>query len=353
MITLSSLRIPSTSPLSLNQVLGLERSPLERFTLFPILWVSWKNSRLNQSSLVVSSLQLFLLFFFCLLRVLLSDFLVEEFFDGDEVDIDMLVQDHELKFACITDNFQAIGDNFMEAGGQIPANLISREEKKALLCMAREFSKCGLRDGCLHFEARCRKREENQNGRQESIVEVMAIELNLRLGGAEVFSFVLSAHAVDLVQQSVRISLGLPVLIPNSVPNNFSEERASYKIERGRNFEGERNRTTSRYSSSLNFQAPCSGFFSGARFPRSLLSEENLLEMVIFSQPGVKITAPPEGNSYLGWMVVSGSSPEASLSNLRLLSSLVSFDIVPSPVDLSYASPSEFPCPFSFSSLSC
>ena len=215
---------------------------------------------------------------------------VEEYLQGDEVDLDMLVQDGEVKYLAVTDNFPPIEPYFLERGGQIPSAL-GDPSVRALHAMAGSMVK-GLRleHGCFHVEARVTDRGP------------VPIEANLRLGGAEVYGFNLAAYGVDLVEGATRIALGLPVARVDT-------------------------RRAERFLASINFVPPRSGIVRAIRVPPEITSDAAVRELVMFKSVGDAIRVPPDGFEYVGWMIVEGSSAEDARRRLDALAGAVHVEI--------------------------
>src|SRR3989338_6693468 len=96
------------------------------------------------------------------------DIFVEEYIDGDEVDIDILIQNGKIKYYSITDNFQTEEPFFVETGEQIPSSL-PENRQEALFELAEEtLEKLKIQNSVVHFEAKSTK-----NG-------PVPIEVNLR-----------------------------------------------------------------------------------------------------------------------------------------------------------------------------
>src|SRR5579859_1780847 len=83
-----------------------------------------------------------------------TDILAEEYLDGAEIDVDLLVQNGEIKFHAFNDNFPTKEPFFVETGDAMP----SRHEAKDLsdvLRMAKDVvGALGLTNGALHLEAK-------------------------------------------------------------------------------------------------------------------------------------------------------------------------------------------------------
>lgn len=164
------------------------------------------------------------------------DLIVEQFFEGHEIDLDILIQDNQMKFLALSDNLPPLEPWFYEQGGILPSIYLSQTEKKAIeTIVAKWISKMNFQSAVLHFEARCRPAsiyesnvntfrilDENnnyivdENAYYRFLIEnessfIMPIEINPRLGGAEAWSMSLAAHDVNMMTEYVNICLGLPL----------------------------------------------------------------------------------------------------------------------------------------------
>jgi hypothetical protein len=83
--------------------------------------------------------------------------LVEEFYDGHELDIDMLVQNNKVIFIGISDNFKPKEPEFFETGNARPSIELSKAETKAIECLMYAWiPRLNVQNAVLHFEAFCR-----------------------------------------------------------------------------------------------------------------------------------------------------------------------------------------------------
>lgn len=214
----------------------------------------------------------------------------EEYIAGDEVDIDLLLVDGEVRYARVSDNFAPIEPWFLERGGRLPS-LLSAASQQALIDMAAAVLRTlGIPCGGVHFEARL-----GANGG-------VPIEINLRIGGAEVCAFHRGAFGVNLLEQAVRIALGLPLTI------TAAEQLRAYCV-------------------STNFIPAQSGRIRGIHVAPEVKSSPYCEEVVIFREIGDTIKLPPEGFDYYGWMVASGTTPDAASAHLAQLMEGVSVQI--------------------------
>jgi len=187
--------------------------------------------------------------------------MAEEYIDGNEVDIDILLQNGKIKFWSMSDNDATREPFFVETGQCIPSRL-SPSQQAELVDVAEEIlERLGVENGCIHFEAKYGSRGP------------MPIEINLRMGGDEVYYFVKTAWGVDLVANAARIMLGQYI-------------RPIAKPERPKKF------VSGKY-----FLPPHSGVLASLQLPESVESGE----LQFFKKVGDAVLAPPLGYEYLGW----------------------------------------------------
>ena len=212
-----------------------------------------------------------------------SAIMAEEYIDGNEVDIDMLLQNGKVKFWSMSDNDATREPYFVETGQCIPTRL-SQSQQMELVTMAEEMlERLGVEHGCIHFEAKYGSRGP------------MPIEINLRMGGDEVYDFVKTAWGVDLVENAVRIALGVYV-------------RRISKPERPKKF-----------ISGKYFLPPHSGVLTSLALPEKVKDGE----LKFFKQVGDAVLAPPLGYEYLGWTyAIADTLGEAEERVERLLESV-------------------------------
>ena len=218
--------------------------------------------------------------------------LAEEYIDGHEVDIDMLLQNGKVKFASISDNDQTAEPFFVETAQSIPSNL-PEQDQQSLIAMAEEtLEKLDLQNGCIHFEAK-----STESG-------PVPIEINLRMGGDEVYSFVKGAWGVDLIEYAVKISLGIffPKINKPALPLKY---------------------ITGKY-----FLSDHSGIITKLdMLPRMPGKYKCLEEIHVDKKIGDPILVPPEGYEYLGWITVSGKNVLDAEENLRELEKHIKYEI--------------------------
>ncbi|MDP2812325.1 MAG: ATP-grasp domain-containing protein [bacterium] len=209
------------------------------------------------------------------------DIFVEEYIAGDEVDLDIVLQNGKIKFHSITDNHQTKEPFFVETGDSIPSSLSNINQLNLVNLAEKTLEKLGVQNGIVHFEAKSTK-----NG-------PIPIEINLRMGGDQVYSFVKSAWGLDLIECGVKIALG------QYVP----------KMERPE--------IPKKYITGIYFLSDYSGVLSKLDVDQAIYKKEYLEEIYFFKKIGEPILVPPEGYEFLGWITVSGFSMPDAQENLK------------------------------------
>lgn len=220
-----------------------------------------------------------------------TEFLVEEFIDGDEVDIDILLQNGKIKFYCISDNYNKNRDKFFVDSGQaIPSGLPDKDQQ-ALIDMAEEIlEKLGILNACIHFEAKISK-----NG-------PYPIEVNMRLGGDYIYSYIKGSYGIDFVEQIVKIALGEYI-----------------KIEKLEN--------PHKYIVGWDLHAEHSGILVELDVDEELKNKKYFEEIHFFKEIGDAILRPPEGYDNLGWVTISGDNLLDAQDNLKEALKYISFKV--------------------------
>ncbi len=207
---------------------------------------------------------------------------VEEYIDGDEVDVDILLQNGKIKFYSIADNYdKTFGRFFLDRGQAIPSSLPS-ESQKALIDMAEEtLEKLGITDACIHYEAKSTK-----NG-------PVPLEVNMRLGGDYIYSYIKSAWGIDFVEEGARIAIGDYLT----------------KIEKPEE--------PRRYVVGWDLQPQESGILVELDIDPLLHEQKYLEEIYLSKEIGDQVLRPPEGYGSLGWITVRGDNMLDAQDNLR------------------------------------
>ena len=120
-------------------------------------------------------------------KVIDATVMLEEYLDGDEVDIDIVMSNGEARYVTVSDNGPTHEPYFGEASGCLPS-LLPREKVEDLRKMAKDSVKAiGFENGIFHVEGKYTSRGPR------------LIEVNARMGGGPVRKMHKHTFGVDLV----------------------------------------------------------------------------------------------------------------------------------------------------------
>jgi carnosine synthase len=123
--------------------------------------------------------------------------LLEQYLDGCEVDIDVVMSDGEWYYAAVSDNGPTLEPYFNETWAASPS-LIDKDKQRELKELAIASVKAlGFSCGVFHVECKY-----TSTGPQ-------LIEVNARMGGGQVRECNLMTWGVDLVEETLFIALGI------------------------------------------------------------------------------------------------------------------------------------------------
>lgn len=128
-----------------------------------------------------------------------KEIVIEEYYDGEEFDIDIMLSDGEAVFAKVSDNWSCMEPWFQELGTNCPS-LYPQDRQDELIKLSVDTTLAfGFTDGCFHVECKYTSRGPRM------------IEVNARMGGMSVRDCNLIAWGVDLVEEHCMTALGIPI----------------------------------------------------------------------------------------------------------------------------------------------
>ena len=133
----------------------------------------------------------------------ISEVMMEQYLDGDEVDVDIVLSDGQVTYAKVTDNLPTLEPWFNETGACTPSLLPAQKQEELISTSTKMLKAVGLTTGVMHVELKY----TTTNGPQ-------LIEINGRMGGGPVRDMNLDVWGVDLVEEQLMTSVGLPALPP-------------------------------------------------------------------------------------------------------------------------------------------
>jgi len=124
--------------------------------------------------------------------------LMEQFLDGPEVDVDVVMSEGEHRYACVSDNGPTLEPYFNETWACCPS-LLPKDKQVALRDLAVQCIKSlGFTSGVFHVE--CKYTSHGPH----------LIEVNARMGGGQVHECNRLTWGVCLVEETLNCALGIP-----------------------------------------------------------------------------------------------------------------------------------------------
>jgi len=219
------------------------------------------------------------------------DILVEEYIDGDEVDIDILIQNGRLKFYAISDNTKTREPFFIETDRITPSQLPQKDQNDLLEMADKILENIGVLNGCIHLEAKSTKKGP------------IPIEVNLRMGGDEVYFSIKKAWKIDLIEMALRNSIGeyIPQFKSNLNPKKHLITRT--------------------------FTPDSSGILVKINVDNKIDKFDFVEDYQFFKKIGDTILVPPDGYEYFGWLMVSGDNYLDAQENLDKIEKHINYEI--------------------------
>ena len=136
-----------------------------------------------------------------------SDLLLEQYLDGVEFDVDLVLQDGQCVFSSVSQNWPTAEPSFQETGLHLPPDHNHQAVRELVDLSVRTVQSFGFRRGVLHVEGKC-----TRSGPR-------VVEVNSRMGGGRIHYMVEAVWGVDLIEAQLRSCLDLPqALTPSRRP---------------------------------------------------------------------------------------------------------------------------------------
>jgi len=145
--------------------------------------------------------------------------LLEQYLDGPEVDVDVVMSNGKWCYAAVSDNGPTQEPYFNETWGVCPS-LLPKEQQAALKDLAvKSVEAIGFTSGVFHVECKM-----TSTGPQ-------LIEVNARMGGGPVRECNLRTWGVDLVEETIFLALGIPTrpMVPKQPHEAFAYSMVNAK----------------------------------------------------------------------------------------------------------------------------
>ncbi|KAK7197176.1 ATP-grasp domain containing protein [Novymonas esmeraldas] len=267
--------------------------------------------------------------------------LAEEYIEGQEVDMDCIVEHGVVRFCAVSDNFAPSPPYFAEVGGLCPSAL-DVEAQEALRDLLESYVRAqGTRlHGVLHFEAKY------DPARRRAYV----IEVNCRPGSAETYTMLHTVYReVNLGEALVRCALQLPIRdqLARHFPESFTGEPEALLLNRAAtaalcvpdadvaapptmwSMLGGPSRgffPSQCWAASVNLYPAVAGVLRKARVP---VEDDSLVAYSVSARPGEAVAPPPTRFYLLCWMVARGKTAAEALDNIHRLTSAFEQEVAP------------------------
>eukprot|EP00775_Hariotina_reticulata_P008709 gene8709-8890_t len=130
------------------------------------------------------------------------ELMLEEYLDGPEVDCDLVFSEGVAVYGAITDNWPTVEPYFNETGSNCPSILPRHQQKELLELSVNCVKALGFTSGVFHVECKYTSRGAR------------LIEVNARMGGGPVRDTNLLVWGVDMVEEQLMCSVGIPARPP-------------------------------------------------------------------------------------------------------------------------------------------
>jgi carnosine synthase len=127
-----------------------------------------------------------------------NDLLLEQYLDGVEFDVDLVLDEGECAFSSVSQNWPTAEPSFQETGLHCPPDHNARAVRRLVELSVQTVREFGFRRGVLHVEGKCTTEGPR------------IVEVNARMGGGRIHQIVEAVWGVDLIGAHLRSSLGLP-----------------------------------------------------------------------------------------------------------------------------------------------
>eukprot|EP00190_Bangiopsis_sp_CCMP1999_P001673 CAMPEP_0198729044 /NCGR_PEP_ID=MMETSP1475-20131203/13952_1 /TAXON_ID= ORGANISM="Unidentified sp., Strain CCMP1999" /NCGR_SAMPLE_ID=MMETSP1475 /ASSEMBLY_ACC=CAM_ASM_001111 /LENGTH=545 /DNA_ID=CAMNT_0044491581 /DNA_START=10 /DNA_END=1643 /DNA_ORIENTATION=- len=223
-----------------------------------------------------------------------TEVILEEFYDGDEFDIDLLLFDGRCVYAKLADNWACCEPWFQETGLNMPS-LYPKGKADELVRLAVDSTLAlGFRYGAFHVELKYTSRGPR------------LIEVNARMGGVAVRDSNLLAWGVDLVEEHCMAMLKIPIL--PATPEKFLKLHMSYGLI-----------------------APYSGTINADDWLESVKEDRRVYKVTYEKKKGDKVTGPNDNlPDWLAEVRCLFDSPEEMISWVEELQNSLEVPIDPS-----------------------
>eukprot|EP00741_Cyanophora_paradoxa_P011288 tig00020554_g10903.t1 len=213
------------------------------------------------------------------------EFILEQYLDGAEVDVDLLLFDGKVVFHSITDNLETNEPDFLNTASILPSILPAKMQEELVDLAARaSVDAIGLKIGAVHVEMKY-----TSTGPQ-------IVEVNARMCGNPYFDWIKAVWGVCFIEESFMAVCGIPI-------KPFKPELPLCYLAGCFLLTSKNGEMTQEVVDKL----------------KALEKDKRCFEVKLEVDPGHKAVGPPDGREELGWITVKGNSVQQAARYLREL----------------------------------
>jgi len=217
----------------------------------------------------------------CIYSYPTGNFVLEGYLTGPEVSIEGVVQHGRVTIYAIIDKAKMLEPSFIERGECTPSRLPLAIQHDIRQLVSRGVRALGLDNSGIHAEIKITPEGPR------------IVEIGARMGGDCIHALVKRVYGVDLAEENIRVTLGLPAR-PEMPAHGCAISRTLVPDRPGR----------------VVLQ-PTS----------ALRRSRNLIEVVLTKHPGDQVQVPPAGYDNLAWVSVWGRNYREAERRLETRSS--------------------------------
>ncbi len=215
------------------------------------------------------------------------DLMLEEYLDGTEFDVDIVLSGGDCVFTGISENWATEEPYFVETGMHSPSSHPPERLAAITDLCVRTALALGFRDGVLHAEAK-----DTSHGPR-------LLEMNARLGGGVIADIHRLVTGVDLVEQQLLLAAGLP-----AAPVAHRRPAAGVTM--------------------VSLHASHSGTLTHTNWLEHLAGDPSVIQHDVLVEPGQPVTAAADGfpTAIAELTVFADDAPAACEKALAMVSEL-------------------------------
>ena len=218
------------------------------------------------------------------------DMTLEEFLDGEEFDVDILLSEGEPVYANVIRDLPQ--PHLKEVGSQMPPAFPADKQVELIAFAEQVLGALGFTDGAFHVEVKY-----TSNGPR-------LVEVNARIGGGPIYYFHRHVWGVDLVKQYLLNCLGVPIR-PQKAPQPLTCLLTS------------------------DLPSPHSGTVTASDFLESIANHPKVIHCKTAVKIGQRVTGFDTGvPDWMGEIMVYGDTVEEASQTMDSLLAQIKFPVV-------------------------